>query len=95
MSEPMSDFDIDNIERAVAVANTAYSYGRAELMKHDIPRLIDDLRRARDALPPAGKLEGLADWIDVKYPNDPHPEVQRDLRKWAAAIRAALPAGRQ
>ena len=47
MSEPMTDAEIGNIERAVAVANTAYSYGRTELMTVDIPRLIADLRRAR------------------------------------------------
>ena len=42
------------------------------------------------ALPNAGKLETLADWIDVKYPNDSNPEVQSDLRRWAAAIRSAV-----
>lgn len=39
------------------------------------------------AVPPPEKLELLADWIDAKYPNDAAPEVQVDLRAWAAAIR--------
>jgi len=38
------------------------------------------------ALPDAGKLRALADWIDLKFPNDSNPEVQRDLRSWADAI---------
>ncbi len=29
------------------------------------------------------KLRYLAKWIDVKYPNDLDPEVQRDLRRIA------------
>lgn len=29
------------------------------------------------------KLRKLADWFDVKYPDDPNPEVQNDLRKLA------------
>jgi archaellum component FlaC len=31
-------------------------------------------------------LRILADWFDVKYPNDTMPEVQKDLRRWAAEI---------
>jgi chromosome segregation ATPase len=33
------------------------------------------------------KLLVLADWIDAKYPNDPNPEVQADLRQIAKEIR--------
>ena len=29
------------------------------------------------------KLRLLADWFDAKFPNDPNPEVQNDLRKIA------------
>jgi len=29
------------------------------------------------------KLRKLADWIDLKYPNDAAPEVQNDLRRIA------------
>jgi hypothetical protein len=28
----------------------------------------------------------LADWIDKKYPNDPTPQAQDDLRYWADEI---------
>lgn len=44
------------------------------------------------ALPDPDKLDVLATWIDVMYPDDSNPEVQRDLRRWADAIRAALAA---
>ncbi len=37
-------------------------------------------------------LEALADWLDVKYKDDPTPQVQVDLRKWADNIRQALAA---
>jgi hypothetical protein len=30
------------------------------------------------------KLRVLAAWLDLKYPNDLNPEVQADLRRWAA-----------
>lgn len=39
-----------------------------------------------DAAPSVEKLRALADWLDLKYPNDPHPEVQRDLRALADAL---------
>lgn len=45
---------------------------------------------AERLLPPPDKLEMLADWIDVKYPDDDDPEVQLDLRRWARDIRAFL-----
>ena len=48
------------------------------------------LARLEAALPDATKLDLLADWIDLKYPNDSDPEVQNDLRAWARNIRAAL-----
>lgn len=32
------------------------------------------------------KLRMLADWFDVKYPDDPDPEVQTDLRLLAGQI---------
>ncbi len=32
------------------------------------------------------KLRMLADWIDVKYPDDADPEVQKDLRRIASRI---------
>lgn len=35
------------------------------------------------ALPDPAKLRRLADWIDIRFPNDTNPEVQQDLRRWA------------
>ena len=32
------------------------------------------------------KLDLLADWIDTKFPNDPDPEVQEDLRRIATRL---------
>lgn len=32
------------------------------------------------------KLLLLAEWFDMKYPNDPNPEVQTDLRRIATRI---------
>ena len=42
-------------------------------------------------LPDPAKLWALAEWLDAKYPNDPKPEVQDDLRTWARAIYATDP----
>lgn len=39
-----------------------------------------------DGLPPPEKLEMLADWLDIKTPEQGN-EVQVDLRKWASNIR--------
>src|SRR3990167_6166050 len=36
------------------------------------------------------KLRRLAEWIDLKYPDDQSPQVQRDLRRWADGIDALL-----
>ncbi len=51
-------------------------------------------RRARiemlKAGPPVEKLRLLATWIDLKFPNDADPEIQRDLRTWADNIEAKL-----
>ncbi|MCA1571321.1 MAG: hypothetical protein LC798_13575 [Chloroflexi bacterium] len=43
----------------------------------------------------AWKANALADWIDVKYPIDVTPDVQRDLRALPAAIRSMLAAARR
>ena len=34
------------------------------------------------------KLRLLADWFDMKYPNDKNPEVQNDLRRIADKLDA-------
>lgn len=36
------------------------------------------------------KLWILADWLDIKYKDDPAPEVQADLKLWADNIDKAL-----
>lgn len=51
--------------------------------------LLERAEAAEAALPDPDKLDLLADWIDAKFPDDPHPEVQADLRAWANAGRAA------
>ncbi len=45
---------------------------------------------SREDLPDPDKLELLADWIDSKYPDDPNPDVQADLRRWAQSLRGWL-----
>lgn len=44
----------------------------------------------REDLPDPEKLIILAAWFDKKYPGDPKPEVQTELRKWANRLKAAL-----
>ena len=55
---------------------------------------VDALRakvaRYEEALPDPEKLDMLAEWFDARYPNDPYPEVQIDLRMWAKNARKAL-----
>jgi hypothetical protein len=65
-----------------------------------IAALESENARLREALPPPEKLHILADWFEVIFPNmifrDGHEhknskdEVQRDLKRWADAIDAAL-----
>ena len=47
------------------------------------------LKAAREALPDASKLEVLAKWLDIRFPDD-DVEVQLDLRRWAKQARTAL-----
>ena len=53
-------------------------------------KLVEEVERLRQAMPPADKLELLADWFD-RHDDDAEyggqREVQADLRKWAKAIR--------
>jgi hypothetical protein len=41
--------------------------------------------RVKETIDPS-KLRTLAAWIDIKYLNDPNPQVQNDLRKWADVL---------
>lgn len=45
--------------------------------------------RLRKALPDPDKLRKLAKFVDALFPDDPDPEVQRDLCRWADAIEQA------
>lgn len=67
---------------------------RFEPVMRDGVRQLGEARAERDrlraALPNPAKLDLLADWVDLRYPNDPDPQVQADLRRWARNIRAAL-----
>ena len=38
----------------------------------------------------ADKLRKLADWFDARYPDDPTPDVQNDLRRIAEAVSREL-----
>lgn len=82
------ELDGDLEKDAVEVINAAIATATAELQAK---LAAAEQREAalRAALPPTHRLKLLAMWIDMKYPDDPNPEVQRDLRKWAKAIELA------
>lgn len=46
----------------------------------------------RAVIPDPAKLWSLAEWLEMRYPGDPNPEIQDDLRAWAKAIYATDPA---
>lgn len=58
----------------------------AQRAEHRANQAESERDALRAALPPPYRLRSLADWIDIKYPYDPEPEVQSDLRKWADTI---------
>jgi len=72
-----------------AVAKATRSIVEAE-SREEIEAKDETIRKLKDALPPANRLETLADWFDLKYPKDKNPEVQTDLRGWASSIRTIL-----
>lgn len=58
----------------------------------EVERLRARLAAYERAMPPPGRLELLADWFDsfdADHGDGGGREVQQDLRRWAAAIRAA------
>jgi hypothetical protein len=54
----------------------------------DRATIAERVRALEAAMPDPSKLWALAEWIDVKYPNDDNPEVQDDLRRWTREIMA-------
>ena len=46
-----------------------------------------DIEKIRDLLPDPLSLDLLAEWVDLYCPNDPDPEIQKDLRDWAHNVR--------
>lgn len=57
-------------------------YKRRYIKESEIKELIEDFNGVPE------KLETLAEYFDVKYKDvGTHDEVQKDLRKWAKAIR--------
>ena len=73
-----------------------FEYGVGERYLKDLIDEIDEcyypeLEKARkwdeivEIMPPS-HLYALAEWIDLKYPNDSDPEVQTDLRRLADAL---------
>jgi len=83
------------------VAKSVLAKNRAELSYYSVTEELDELRARlaeveaqRDllaiALPDDEKLDLLADWIDLNFPDDENPEVQADLRRWARSAREAL-----
>ena len=48
-----------------------------------------DMLEALQIIPPE-KLELLADWIDLHFPDDENPEVQNDLRAMATKAREVI-----
>lgn len=61
----------------------------------DLPALVEEVERLREALPDPAKLEALADWFDRHDADLGYAEtdVQDDLRAWAAAARRTLTEG--
>lgn len=87
--------EVDRLTAELAEAQDLAAKRRTELERHseDRARLRKELAEAREAMPDPDKLETLALWFDVKNPNDPDPEVQTDLRRWATRARAFLDNG--
>lgn len=57
----------------------------------DLDAADAEIASLRKALPNPDKLELLASWLDIRFPDDQNPEIQRDLREWAKAIREVQP----
>ena len=44
---------------------------------------LKNLETFKEAIPDPRKLRSLASYFDLYFPNDPNPEIQNDLRRWA------------
>lgn len=58
-----------------------------KIISETLQELLDQEKEHLKLLPPIDKLELLAEWIDSKYPNDPNPEVQEEIRQWVKNIK--------
>lgn len=58
-----------------------------KIMSETVHELIEQEKEMMELLPPVHKLQTLVEWIDSKYPNDPNPEVQNDIRTWINNIK--------
>lgn len=67
----------------ISIANATY-----DMLSKQLGAAQQQVKTLREALPPARRLRTLADMVDYFYPDDPEPEIQDDLRKWASKIDA-------
>lgn len=78
-------------EVVAMVVDARESYRRAyDKARNERDDALAEVERLRAAMPCPQKLWALAAWIDARFPEDPCPEVQADLRSWAHKINAAL-----
>jgi hypothetical protein len=68
------------------LSSISLTLAQAKDVKSKLEDYKKKIEQLRGALPSAEKLRLLATWIDVKYPKDSEPQVQKDLRAWAIAI---------
>ncbi len=76
---PDSQLEVVDEEGAISCAN----FIARAVNSHDA------LLAACEVIPP-NMLERLAEWLDLKNPDDPYTEVQTDLRKMAQLARSAI-----
>ena len=76
----------DILKNCTTFTNEPYDYAD-RILSALAPVLADaeKWRKVKEIIDPS-QLRALAAWIDIKYPNDPNPHVQNDLRKWANAL---------
>lgn len=77
----------DEIEKILALQGCDGYNPIDEILSLLAPVLADaeKWKKVKEIIDPS-QLRALAAWIDIKYPNDPNPQVQNDLRKWANAL---------
>lgn len=66
-----------------------YSIDR-HYLSEELKAAQQQVKTFTEALPPAYRLRALADMFYIAFPDDPYPEIQKDLQTWAASIDTAL-----